>query len=483
MSEQRPSRAAAQPGTLDSRRWQALALLCATYFMVCLDGQIVILALPSIERELGFTAAGVQWVMSAYMLALGGLLLLGGRMADLLGRRRMFIAGTAAFLVASLFCGLAPRPEILVAMRIVQGIAAAIMTPTALSLVMTTFEDGGERNRALGFWSAMGAGGATAALVIGGPLNDWLGWQWVFFINIPVCLALLALSPYLLKESRDTSHGRGFDIPGAITITAALMAFVYAIVEVPTLGWTDTRTLLTLGGSAVMLLAFVLIEARSASPLVPLRIFRSARFVGGNLVVLLAGMVVFGMILILSLYMQKVLGFSALRVGVSTMIYSAASIVMSYASGPIASRIGARTLAIIAMAMMGIGCLILAQAPLDGNYWTDILPGLIVFGPGIGAAVVSGSIAALSDVAERDSGLASGINSAAFQLGGALGVAVAATVAVSYGGGSESLADLTAGYQAGFLACALLAALGIVIALLSLGKHRITAAAPVTNHS
>lgn len=473
--------AAAQPANpADPRRWQALALLCATYFMVCLDGQIVILALPSIERQLGFTAAGVQWVMSVYMLTLGGLLLLGGRMADLLGRRRMFVVGTALFLAASLLCGLAGAPELLVTMRILQGIAAAIMTPTALSILMTTFEEGRERNRALGFWSAMGASGATAALVVGGPLNDWMGWPWVFFINVPVCLALLLLSPYLLKESRDTSHGKGFDVAGAVTVTAGLMAFVYAIVEVPQLGWTHARTLVAFGASAVLLMLFVLIEARSASPLVPLRIFRSTRLVGGNLVVLLAGMIVFGMILVLSLYLQKVLGYSALQVGVSTMIYSAASIVMSYASGPIASHIGARTLAVVAMALMAAGCLLLATA--GGDYWTDILPGLIIFGPGIGAAVVSGSIAALSDVAERDFGLASGINSAAFQLGGALGVAVVATVALAWSGGADTLADLTTGYQAGFLACAALAGIGLLVALFLPGKASAGAAASIIHH-
>ncbi|PLP59270.1 MFS transporter [Mesorhizobium loti] len=464
----------------DPRRWQALALLCATYFMVCLDGQIVILALPSIERQLGFTVAGVQWVMSAYMLTVGGLLLLGGRMADLLGRRRMFVAGTALFLAASLLCGFAGTPGFLVSMRILQGIAAAIMTPTALSILMTTFEEGRERNKTLGFWSAMGAGGATAALVVGGPLNDWLGWPWVFFINVPVCLALLALSPYLLKESRDTSRGKGFDVAGAITVTVGLMAFVYAIVEVPQLGWTHSRTLIAFGVAAVLLLLFVLIEARSASPLVPLRIFRSVRLVCDNLVVLLAGMIVFGMILVLSLYLQKVLGYSAFEVGVSTMIYAAASIVMSYASGPVASRIGARTLAVIAMALMAAGCLLLATA--GGNYWTDILPGLVIFGPGIGAAVVSGSIAALSDVAESDSGLASGINSAAFQLGGALGVAVVATVALSWSGGSDAIADLTTGYQAGFLACAVLAGIGLLVALFLPGKAAAGAATSVVQH-
>lgn len=470
--------AAANPP--DPRRWQALALLCATYFMVCLDGQIVILALPSIERQLSFTVAGVQWVMSAYMLTLGGLLLLGGRMADLLGRRRMFIAGTALFLAASLLCGLARAPEFLVAMRILQGIAAAIMTPTALSILMTIFEEGHERNKALGFWSAMGASGATAALVVGGPLNDWLGWPWVFFINVLVCLVLLAFSPFLLKESRDTSHGRGFDVAGAVTVTAGLMAFVYAIVEVPQLGWTHANTLVAFGASALLLLLFVLIEARSASPLVPLRIFRSVRLVGGNLVVLLAGMIVFGMILVLSLYLQKVLGYSALQVGVSTMIYSAVAIVISYASGPIASRIGARPLAAIAMALMAAGCLLLARA--GGNYWIDILPGLVIFGPGIGASVVSGSIAALSDVAEGDSGLASGINSAAFQLGGALGVAVVATVSVSWSGGSDTVAALTTGYQAGFLSCAILAGIGVLVALFLPGKAPAGATTSVVHH-
>ena len=279
----------------DPLRWKALALLCVAFFMVILDAQIVILGLPSIEAELGFSADGAQWVISAYLLSFGGLLLLGGRSADLLGRRRMFMVGTALFLVSSLACGLAWSGGLLIAARLVQGVSAAIMAPTALSILMTTFEEGAERNKALGIWSAIGGVGATAALLIGGPLTDGLGWEWIFFINIPVAVGLLALSPRLLRESRGEASQRIYDVAGAATITAALVLLVYAVVEAPEAGWGDGRTIGLLVASGVLVALFALVETRSASPLVPLGIFRSRSLVGGNLVLAALGMVAWGM--------------------------------------------------------------------------------------------------------------------------------------------------------------------------------------------
>ncbi|RWM82639.1 MAG: MFS transporter [Mesorhizobium sp.] len=462
----------------DPGRWTALAVLCVAFFMVCLDGQIVLLALPSIEAQLGFSPAAVQWVMSAYMLALGGLLLLGGRVSDLRGRRRLFMAGTGVFLLASLACGLAGDPGFLIGARIVQGVAAAVMTPSALSLLMTSFE-GAERNRALGLWSAMGAGGATAALLVGGPLADWLGWRWVFFINVPVCALILLSSPFTLRESRDNGVRGGFDFGGAVTITAALVAFVLAITEVPSLGWTHPQTLGLVAATLALLVVFVLIERRVGKPLVPLSIFRSRSFVGGNLTMLLAGALVFGMALLVSLYAQKVLGYSPLVVGLGTMIYAILSIVSSTLTGRWVGRTGARAVAVIAMLLMGGGCALFTFIVPEGSYLAHLLPGLIVFGPGIGMAAVAGSVAALSQVREADAGLASGINSAVFQIGGALGVAITATVAASQSGGSDTMSALTAGYVAGFGACVILAGSGALVALLLVPRDRVSAPVPV----
>ena len=300
---------------LDPRRWKALALLCLANLMVILDAQIVILALPSIKADLGLSAGGAQWVMSAYLLSFGGLLLLGGRSADLLGRRSMFTAGTGLFLVSSLGCGLAWSGAVLIAARVVQGVSAAIMAPTALSILMTTFEEGAERNKALGVWSAIGGTGATAALLIGGPLTDGLGWEWIFFINIPVALALLALAPRLLRESRGQVSERIYDVRGAVTVTAALVLLVYAVVEAPDTGWGDVQTIGLLIASAVLAALFALVESRTPAPLAALRIFRSRTLVGGNLVLAALGMVAWGMSLTVSLYAQQVLGYSAFASG------------------------------------------------------------------------------------------------------------------------------------------------------------------------
>ena len=265
----------AAPAGLDPRRWQALALLCGAFFMVLLDGTITIVALPSIGAGLRFSEQGLPWVLSGYALAFGGLLLLGGRAADLLGRRRLFMVGLLVFTAASLLCGFSWSPAALLSARVVQGAGAAIMTPTALSIVSTTFPEGSERNRALGIWSMTGGLGATAAWLIGGPLVDGPGWEWIFFINIPVGLSVVALSPVLLRESRAALTRRSYDPAGALTITGALVLLVYALVEAPDVGWGDAQTILLIAGSAVLLAAFALIESRHRAPLVPLRIFRS----------------------------------------------------------------------------------------------------------------------------------------------------------------------------------------------------------------
>jgi EmrB/QacA subfamily drug resistance transporter len=463
----------------DPRRWWALALLCGAFFMVILDAAIVIVALPSIESDLGFSEQGLQWVVSAYALTFAGLLLLGGRAADLLGRRRVFMVGLLFFTTASLLCGLAWSPGALLAARAVQGVGAAIMTPTALSIISTTFEEGAERNKALGIWGALGGIGATAAWLIGGPLVDGPGWEWIFFINIPVGLAALALCPVLLRESRSATARRSYDPAGAITITGALVLFVYALVEAPDTGWGATQTILLFTASAALLAAFALIESRHRAPLVPLRILRSRTLVGANAVMLLFSTAAFGMPFILTLYAQQVLGYSALRFGLTSVVMPVGAAVGSIFGQAIVLRVGFRPVAVVGMLLMGAGSLLLTQASVGGSYFGDIFFGLLVFGPGIGLAFVTASIAALAGVAEHEAGLASGLSNTAFQIGAALGVALVSTVALSRtddylaaNSGADQLVALTEGFQSAFLACAIFAGIGAVLALLLPGRPR-----------
>jgi EmrB/QacA subfamily drug resistance transporter len=457
----------------DPRRWKALALLCTAFFMVILDSAIVIVALPSIETDLGFSSAGdLQWVLSAYLLSFGGLLLLGGRSADLLGRRRLFMVGTGLFGLASLACGLAPSDIALIAARVVQGVGAAIMTPTALSILTTTFEEGAERNKALGVWATIGGAGATSAWLIGGPITDGLGWEWVFFINIPVSLAIVALSPVLLRESRAQIQRRRFDFAGAITITAALVALVYAVVEAPETGWTDGQTLGLLAASAALVALFATIEARSAAPLAPLRIFRSRALVGGNLVLVALGMLAFGMPFILTQYGQQVLGYSAIEFGLGSVVMPVAAAVGSATGQNLVTKTGFRSVAVVSMVLTGAGTALLTQVSVDGSYLGDIFFGLLVFGPGLGAGYVAGSVASLAGVAESEAGLASGLNNTSFQIGGAVGVAIVSSVAASEASGADPLVALTNGFESAFTVAIAFAALGLLAAILLLGKAK-----------
>jgi EmrB/QacA subfamily drug resistance transporter len=463
----------------DPRRWWALALLCGAFFMVILDATIVLVALPSIQADLGFSEQGLQWVLSAYALSFGGLLLLGGRAADLLGRRRLFMTGVLFFTAASLMCGLAWSPAALLAARVVQGVGAAIMTPTALSIIATTFRDGSERNKALGIWGALGGVGATAAWLIGGPLVDGPGWEWIFFINIPLGLAALALSPLLLNESRAALTRRGYDPAGALTITGALVLLVYALVEAPDAGWGSVQTILLLVGSSVLLAAFALVEWRHSAPLVPLRLLRSRTLVGANLVMLLNGTLAVGMPFILTLYAQQVLGYSALKFGVGSVVLALSVTVGAIVAQAAVLKLGIRTVAATGMALMGAGSLLLTQVSVGGSYFGDIFFGLLVFGPGVGFAFVTATVAALAGVAEHESGLASGLSNTALQIGAALGVAIATTVAVTRSedylaasDGANPLVVLNEGFQSAFLALVVLAGIGIALALLLLGRPR-----------
>jgi EmrB/QacA subfamily drug resistance transporter len=475
----------ATPAALDPRRWWALALLCGAFLMVILDAAIVLVALPSIKTELGFSEQGLQWVLSAYAITFAGLLLLGGRAADLLGRRRMFVVGLLLFTTASLLCGLAWSPAALISARVVQGVGAAVMTPTALSIISTTFPEGAERNKALGIWSTMGAIGATAAWLIGGPLVDGPGWQWIFFINIPLGLAALALSPVLLRESRAELTRRSYDPAGALTITGALVLLVYGVVEAPDVGWADARTILSFAGSALLLTAFGLIESRHSAPLVPLRLLRSRTLVGGNLVMLFFGAVGFGVPFILTLYAQQVLGYSAVKFGLGTAVFTVVAAVGSIVSQAVVLKVGFRTVAATGMALLAGGALVFTQVSVGGSYVGDMLMGLIVYGAGIGPAFVTATVAALAGVEEHESGLASGLSNTAFQIGAALGVAIVTTVAVTRSEdylaanhGANPLVALTEGFRSAFLATAVLSALGAVLAFLLLGRPRAAAQEP-----
>jgi EmrB/QacA subfamily drug resistance transporter len=475
----------ATSSSLDPRRWWVLALLCGAFFMVLLDGTIVLVALPSIGEDLGFSEQGLQWVLSAYALTFGGLLLLGGRAADLLGRRRVFIAGVLLFTAASLMCGLAWSPAALLAARVVQGVGAAIMTPTALSIISATFPEGAERNKALGVWGGLGGIGATAAWLIGGPLVDGPGWEWIFFINIPLGLAALALSPVLLRESRGEETRQSYDLAGALTITGALVLLVYAVVEAPDAGWGDAQTILLVAGSGALLAAFALIESRHRTPLVPLRFLRSRTLAGANAVMLFVGTVAVGMPFVLTLYAQEVLGYTAIEFGVGSVVLAVAVTVGAIAAQAAVVKVGLRPVAATGMALMGAGSLLLTQVSVSGSYFGDIFFGLLVCGLGIGLAFVTATVAALAGVDEHESGLASGLSNTALQIGAALGVAIVTSVAVSSSDeylaankAANPLNVLNEGFQSAFLACVILAGIGLALALLLPGRPR---TAPVSS--
>jgi len=454
----------------DPRRWKALALLCTAFFMVTLDASIVIVALPSIGPDLGFAAGDLQWVMSAYGVTFAGLLLLGGRSADLLGRRRLFMIGTGLFAVSSFLCGLAWSDTALIGARALQGVSAAIMAPTALSILSSTFREGRERNTALGFWGASGGVGGTAGWLVGGPVTSGLGWEWIFFINIPVAAALVALSSRLLAESRADGRG-GFDLGGAATITAALGLLTYAVAEAPSAGWLSGQTLGLLAVAVVLIAAFAAIEARSASPLVPLGILRSRTLVGGNLVLLAVGMLAFGVPFVLTQYAQEVLGYSPVEFGLSFTVVPVGAIVGSIAGQGLVGRVGYRGVVCAGLVLMGAASVLLTHVSIHGSYVGDLLPALLLLGPGIGAVFVAGSIATLAGVSEEESGLASGLNNTSFQFGAAVGVAVLSTMAVSERDGQGGLAALTDSFQSAFATSIAFAAAGVLVALALLGRR------------
>ena len=435
-----------------THRWRAFAVLAVAFFMTIVDLTIVNVALPTIGRDLHFDESNLQWVVTAYGLTFGGFLLLGGRTADLLGRRRILLLGLAVFTSASLACGLATTDLFLIAMRSVQGLGAAIVLPAALAIVMNIFAEGAERNKALGIWGAIGASGATVGLITGGLLLRYIGWQAIFFLNVPIGVGALLLAPRLVPESRSQAESRRYDLFGAVTVTTGLMLLVYALSKAPQNGWGTAETIALLAGAAALVLSFLVIETRVAAPLMPLRIFRLRTLAGANAVGLLLGGSFFAFIFIGTLYMQQVLGYDPLETGLAWLTASLTSVAFAGLSQALVTRVSAKLVMVIGMGLIGAGILWATRVPVHGSFWVDLAGPFFVAGAGTAFTFIPVSIAALAGVAERDAGLASGLLNASQQLGGAIGVAIASTVAASRlntltQSGATQPAALTGGFQ------------------------------------
>jgi EmrB/QacA subfamily drug resistance transporter len=456
------------------RRWLALGLLCVAQFIVVLDASIVNVALPSIGEALNFSEANLSWIVNAYVLTFGGFLLLGGRMADLLGRRRVFIAGLLVVAFASLAAGFASNEGQLIAARAAQGLGAAIVSPSALSIVTTTFRDGSERNKALGAWGAVAGSGGAAGVLLGGILTDGLGWEWVLWVNVPVGLIAAFLAPRLIAESREESETRYFDTAGAVSVTAGLSILVYALVDANDAGWGSTQTLGLLAASAALIGAFVAIELRSAKPLVPFRIFRLRTLTGANVVGVLLGASLFSMFFFITLYMQQVLGYSAIHAGLSYLPLALAIMGSSVVASSLVTRIGFKPVLAAGMGLVAIALIWFSQVSVGGGFLTDILGPSLLAAIGLGFGFVTSTIAAVSGVEAREQGLASGLINTSQQIGGALGLAVLSTIAISRtddltasaGGDPSAISNaLNEGFQAAFLGGAVIAVLGVVATL------------------
>jgi EmrB/QacA subfamily drug resistance transporter len=452
------------------KRWYALILLAAAQFVVVLDASIVNVALPTIGKALDFSQENLAWVVNAYVLTFGGFLLLGGRMADLLGRRRVFMGGLLLVAVASLAAGFSATEGQLIAARAAQGLGAAIISPAALSIVTTTFKDGAERNKALGAWGAVAGAGGAVGVLLGGILTDGLGWEWVLWVNVPVSLIAFALSPRLLMESRATDEARAFDVAGAVSITAALSLLVYAVVDAESAGWGSTKTLSLIAVSLILFAAFVFIEQRSRKPLVPFSIFRIRTLTGANVVGILVGASLFSMFFFISLYLQQVLGYSAIHAGLSYLPLALTIMASAGIASGLVTKSGYKPVLVIGLTFIVVGLVWFSRVSVGGGFLTDILGPSLLAAVGLGFSFVTTTIAAVSGVEEEESGLASGLINTSQQVGGALGLAILSTFATSH---TEGLIEsghglkpaLTEGFRIAFLGGAAFAALGIVLTL------------------
>jgi EmrB/QacA subfamily drug resistance transporter len=471
-------------GAEDRRRWIALAVIVTAQFMVVLDIAIVNVALPSIKTDLHFSQESLQWVITAYSIFFGGFLMLGGRLADLLGRRRLLMAGLLLFTVSSLLNGLAWSEGSLIAFRCLQGLGAAMLSPAALSILMTTFREGRERNLALGIWGAVAGSGGAAGVLLGGVLTSAVSWPWIFFVNVPVGVAAFAISPWLLRESRADLPDRYFDVAGAATITAGLMLLVYGMTRATQHGWGAPETIGLLAASAVLIVSFFLIESRSREPLLPLRILRLRTLAGSNLSALITTGAVFSQFFLLTLYMQQVLHYSALKTGVAYIGLTLTTIALSTLSQGLVTRFGVRRVLPFGLTLVAVALVLYAQMPVHGHYFRNLFPGFIISGVGLAFTFIPVSIGALTGVRDADAGIASGLISTTQQIGGAIGVAAATTIAttstdsyVHSHGVATALngSALVHGFQVAFYVLAAAAAVGAVVAALVIESQSIQA--------
>ncbi len=453
----------------DDKRWKALAVLSISYLMVVLDVSIVNVALSHIALDLEVAQADLQWVITGYALTFGGFMLLGGRIGDLIGRKRLFMLGIALFALFSLMCGLATSPEMLIVARILQGAAAAMLAPSVFSIVAVTFAEGAERNKALGILGAVAGSGAAIGVILGGVLTEKVDWRWCFWINVPIAAITLFFTWRLVRESRADSTHRHFDASGAVLITSSLMILVYALTRASEDGWLETTTLGLIAVSLVLAAAFVVVEMRTAHPLVPMTFFRRRVPTGANVIGFLLGMIVQGIFLLLSLYMQFVLHYEPIKTGVAYLAIAVTSIVAAGAAQALVSRIGVRSVLAVGMVCLAAGLLLLTRISVDTAYASGLLPGFLLIGVGLGFSFVPVSIAALAGVPGYEAGLASGLINTNQQIGGALGVAVLASVATTVTGPvnfasmtADDRANLTDGYAVGLFVAAGFAVLALV---------------------
>jgi EmrB/QacA subfamily drug resistance transporter len=470
---------------IDPLRWRALTIVCAAFFMTVLDVSIVNVALPSIGTALDFSRDSLQWVVTAYAITFGGFLLLGGRAADVLGRRRVFLVGVVVFTIASFFCGLAWSEGVLIASRAVQGLGAAIISPAALSIVTTTFAEGPERNKALGIWGAIGGSGAAVGVLAGGVLTKYLGWEWIFFVNVPVGALTLALAPRFVRESkagRDSTQ----DVAGAVTVTAGLALLVYAVSKAPDHGWGSGWTLSRLAVAVALLAAFLVVESRAKDPLMPFRIFRVSTVAGANIAGVLLGAVVFANFFLLTLYVQQVLGWSALKTGITFIATAGSAVLWAGLAQALVTRIGPKTVMAAGFVAMIAGMVWYTQIPVHASYWGDLLPGYLLVGFALPFCFIPVSIAALAGIAPHEAGLASGLINTAQQVGGAIGVAVTSSVSLSHfdhliasHGQSYFPQAFTSGSQWAFWVCVAIAVIGLVATLVFVRADELTQREPV----
>jgi EmrB/QacA subfamily drug resistance transporter len=457
-----------------SNPWLVLVLVCIAQFMVVLDATVVNVALPSIQRDLDMSSVDLQWVVNSYTLIFGGFLLLGGRAGDLLGRKRLFLAGIVVFTVASLLNGLASSSEFLILARGLQGLGGALVSPAALSIVTTTFREGPERTKAMGVWSGIAAGGGAVGLLLGGVLTDLFSWPWIFFVNLPVGVAAFVLSLRYIPESKDEESHRGFDVAGAVSVTGGLIALVYGIVKAEEKGWLSAHTL-GFGALAIgLLVAFVVIEKRAAEPLVRLGIFLQRPIRSANLVMLIVASGLFAMFYFNSIYVQRVLGYSPIEAGLAFIPFTLGIVIGAGLSQTLVRRIGLRSVGIVGMILGTIGMLLFLRLGVDGTYVGDLLPGIALVSVGMGLTFVPVTLIATSGVDAGDAGLASGLLNTSQQVGGALGLAILSTLATDRTDGvlsalghapsqADSAASLVDGFHIAFLGGAIFLAAGAIL--------------------